>query len=265
MRRRMHLLTLSGLHTDGNQGVRGVDENVNDIDGLPSRYEVLLWHYGRQKQENGERNDFENLDGGENKHEDAFAYSSGLHTDGNQGVRGVDENKEKYGSVPIRVTTTYFYFDTTILKLFTKFMTGGSVNHLLDKSTDIMQYINGFRFLYNTPWTEEDAFAYSSGLHTDGNQGVRGVDENVNDVTLNDGVGGGYSSKEVVGGDVGDGVGGGVGVSEGNDSQSDIVFVSVSESVITTITQKYYNNKKGENEKVPDVNVNTQDLVDDVF
>ncbi|KAK4349161.1 hypothetical protein RND71_031916 [Anisodus tanguticus] len=30
------------------------------IDGLPSRYEVLLWHYGRQKQENGERNDFEN-------------------------------------------------------------------------------------------------------------------------------------------------------------------------------------------------------------
>ncbi|KAK4349163.1 hypothetical protein RND71_031918 [Anisodus tanguticus] len=65
-------------------------------------------------------------------------------------------NKEKYGSVPIRVTTTYFYFDTTILKLFTKFMTGGSVNHLLDKSTDIMQYINGFRFLYNTPWTEVD-------------------------------------------------------------------------------------------------------------
>ncbi|KAJ8538831.1 hypothetical protein K7X08_032300 [Anisodus acutangulus] len=90
-------------------------------------------------------------------------------------------------------------------------------------------------------------------------------DENVNDVTLNDGVGCGYSSKEVVGGDVGDGVGGGVGVSEGNDSQSDIVFGSVSESVITTITQKYYNNKKGENEKVPDVNVNTQDLVDDEF
>ncbi|KAK4349158.1 hypothetical protein RND71_031913 [Anisodus tanguticus] len=120
------------------------------------------------------------------------------------------KSKEKYGSVPIRVTTTYFYFDTTILKLFTKFMTGGSVNHLLDKSTDIMQYIKGFRFLYNTPWTEEDAFAYSSGLHTDGNQGVRGVDENVNDVTLNDGVGGGYSSKEVVGGDIGDGVGGGI-------------------------------------------------------
>ncbi|KAK4349160.1 hypothetical protein RND71_031915 [Anisodus tanguticus] len=114
---------------------------------------------------------------------------------------------------------------------------------------------SGLGELSESPLKSEDAFAYSSGLHTDGNQGVRGVDENVNDVTPNDGVGGGYSSKEVVGGDVGDGVGGGVGVSEGNDSRPDIVFVSVGESVITTITQKYYNNKKGENEKVPDVNI----------
>ncbi|KAJ8538105.1 hypothetical protein K7X08_014645 [Anisodus acutangulus] len=83
------------------------------------------------------------------------------------------------------------------------------------------------------------------------------------DVTPNDGIGGSDSSKEVVAGDVGDGVGGGVGVGEENDSQFD--FVSVSESIIAAITQKYYNNKKGENEKVPDVNVNTRNLVDDEF
>ncbi|KAK4358765.1 hypothetical protein RND71_020994 [Anisodus tanguticus] len=30
-----------------------------DIDGLRSRYGILLWHYRRQKQENGEYNDYE--------------------------------------------------------------------------------------------------------------------------------------------------------------------------------------------------------------
>ncbi|KAJ8566118.1 hypothetical protein K7X08_030595 [Anisodus acutangulus] len=101
---------------------------------------------------------------------------------------------------------------------------------------------------------KEDAFAYSGGLHTycadldvDDNQSVRGGDENVKDVTSNDGVGGGDSSKETVGGGVGDGVGGGVGVGKGNDSQSDFVFVSdflddeifkyLSKTGITTITQ----------------------------
>ncbi|KAJ8529095.1 hypothetical protein K7X08_035930 [Anisodus acutangulus] len=49
--------------------------------------------------------------------------------------------------------------------------------------------------------------------------------------------------------DMGDGVDGGVCVGEGNGSQSDIVFVSVSESAIAAITQKYHTAKKGENEK----------------
>ncbi|KAK4372718.1 hypothetical protein RND71_008102 [Anisodus tanguticus] len=72
-------------------------------------------------------------------------------------------------------------------------------------------------------------------------------DENVKDVTSNDGVGGGDSSKETVGGGAGDGVGGGVGVGKGNDSQSNFVFVSdflddeffkyLSETGITMITQ----------------------------
>ncbi|KAJ8562191.1 hypothetical protein K7X08_011482 [Anisodus acutangulus] len=60
----------------------------------------------------------------------------------------------------------------------------------------------------------------------DGNQGVHGGDENVNDITSNDGVGEGDSSKELVGGGVGNGVGGGVGVGKENDSHSDFVFVS---------------------------------------
>ncbi|KAK4349157.1 hypothetical protein RND71_031912 [Anisodus tanguticus] len=37
--------------------------DVNIVATLPKQsniYEVLLWHYGRQKQENGERSDFEN-------------------------------------------------------------------------------------------------------------------------------------------------------------------------------------------------------------
>ncbi|KAK4363044.1 hypothetical protein RND71_018285 [Anisodus tanguticus] len=112
-------------------------------------------------------------------------------------------------------------------------------------------------------WIHEDAFVYSGGLHTDGNQGVRGDDENVKDVTPNDGVGSGDSSNEVVGGCVSDGLGGDVG--EENDSQSNFLFVSVSESITAAISQKYYNDKKDENEKVTDVSANTQDLVDEEF
>ncbi|KAK4367835.1 hypothetical protein RND71_011627 [Anisodus tanguticus] len=90
------------------------------------------------------------------------------------------------------------------------------------------------------PDEKEDAFAYSGGLHTncvdlnmDDNQGVCEGDENVKDVTPNDGVGGGDSSKEVGGGGVVDGIGGG----EGHDSYSDFMFVLMSESVIAAITQ----------------------------
>ncbi|KAJ8551825.1 hypothetical protein K7X08_028268 [Anisodus acutangulus] len=83
----------------------------------------------------------------------------------------------------------------------------------------------------------EDAFAYYDGLHTncadldvDDNQGVRGDDDNVNDVSPNDGVGGGDSSNEAI--------------DEGNASQSDSVFVLVSEYAIVAITQKYHTDKK---------------------
>ncbi|KAK4359821.1 hypothetical protein RND71_022050 [Anisodus tanguticus] len=74
--------------------------------------------------------------------------------------------KEKYGSMPIRVTTTYFYFDNTILKLFTKFMAGGAVNYLIDKSTDIMEYMYGFCMLCNTPWTDVDYVLFYMHLGT---------------------------------------------------------------------------------------------------
>ncbi|KAJ8547325.1 hypothetical protein K7X08_010911 [Anisodus acutangulus] len=52
---------------------------------------------------------------------------------------------------------------------------------------------------------------------------VHGGNENMKDVTPNDSVGGGDSSKKAIGGSVGDRVGSGVGVGEGNDSQSDFV------------------------------------------
>ncbi|KAJ8569610.1 hypothetical protein K7X08_006187 [Anisodus acutangulus] len=97
-------------------------------------------------------------------------------------------------------------------------------------------------------------------LDVDGNQGVRMGDENMKDITSNDVVGGGDSSKETVGG-VGDGVG--VGVGEGNDTQSEFVFDSVSESAFAFILKSVIPIKKSENEKVPDVNVNTHDLLDD--
>ncbi|KAJ8539403.1 hypothetical protein K7X08_013655 [Anisodus acutangulus] len=92
---------------------------------------------------------------------------------------------------------------------------------------------------------KDDVFAYFGGLRTDcadlnvnDNQGIRGGDQNVKEVKPNDGVGGGDSSKEVVDSGVVDGVGVSVGVGEGNDSQSDYMFVSVREYAIVAITQK---------------------------
>ncbi|KAJ8567343.1 hypothetical protein K7X08_019551 [Anisodus acutangulus] len=103
------------------------------------------------------------------------------------------------------------------------------------KNDDMKKELESFRVHVDSKFTEilldivdlkmkdekDDAFAYSGGLYTncvdlnmDDNQGVCEGDENVKDVTPNDGVGGGDSSKEVGGGGVADGIGGG----EGHDS-----------------------------------------------
>ncbi|KAJ8560543.1 hypothetical protein K7X08_022403 [Anisodus acutangulus] len=140
--------------------------------------------------------------------------------------------------------------------------------HVDSKFAEILQAIVDLTKKVDAEHEKGDAFAYFGGLHmdcadldVDENQGICGGDENVKDVKSNNGVGGSDSSKEVIGG----GVGVGVGVGEENDSQSDFVFISVSESAIAVITQKYYTDKNGENEKVPDMNVNIHDLLDDEF
>ncbi|KAK4360662.1 hypothetical protein RND71_019614 [Anisodus tanguticus] len=178
-------------------------------------------------------------------------------------------------SVPNRLVKKYFKSTSNVTwsqasKANMSLSRRGNVE---SSNVDMKKELESFRVHVDSKFAEilqaiKYAFTYSGGLHTDcvdldvnGNQGIHGGDGNVKDVKSDDGVCGGDSSKEDVGGGVGDRLGGG----EGNDSQSDFAFVLVSESTIVAITQKYYIDKNGENDKVPDMNVNTQNLLDDEF
>ncbi|KAJ8537743.1 hypothetical protein K7X08_014283 [Anisodus acutangulus] len=81
--------------------------------------------------------------------------------------------------------------------------------HVDSKFAEILQAIVDLNKKVDAKRSLPDAFVDSGGLHTycddldvDGNQGVRGGDENVKNVKSNDDVGDGDSSKEVVDADV---------------------------------------------------------------